>query len=125
MTHDDGSFGRRDVVRLVVGALVAAAVVTALSLVVGFPLARTLQWALLAATCTVAAMLLGRLPVHRPRWPDLPQPPAVVGWHGLRSADERLRRARTTRRGRRPGRRSSRPPDATDLDGTTPDDAEG
>ena len=82
--------------RRVLGALVNAVLVGALVvgpvLVAGVPLARALQWGLLAAAGVVALTALARLPVERRPWPDRPQATVVIGWQGLRSVQERLRR---------------------------------
>ena len=78
------------------GALVNAVLVGALvvgpALVAGVPAARALQWGLLAAAGVVALAALSRLPVERRPWPDRPQAKVVIGWQGLRTMQEQLRR---------------------------------
>lgn len=100
--------GSRSVVRLrllkgllATGSIAAAVVVTAV-LVLGVPAARALQWGLLGWGCAIAFGAVARLPVPGLRWPDPPETPLGVGWHGLRSAEARVRREAGRRGTRRP-----------------------
>lgn len=85
-------------VTVLVMTMVAGTAVLGIGLLSGVPVSRAVQWGLLAAASALALAGVARLPVQRPRWPAPPETPVGVGWHGLRSAEERMRQEATVRR---------------------------